>query len=112
VTPFDVRVSACLLGKEAKLWIFVGTPGYEDVWWPQGKAEKIEGKWTITVNCGEEGDKGDYKICAMVVSPETDQDLNKWVESQFSDSRMEPLGELPPGYCWYKYDLINVRRVN
>jgi len=108
--PVDVLVSAPCLGKNSKLWIFVCTPGEIDVWWPQGKAEKMNSGWEITVNCGNEGGSGKYKICAMVVSGRTDKDLHGWVASQTGERKMAPLTELPPGRIWLKYHTINVIR--
>ena len=112
INPCQVFVSASLLNKKSNLWIFVGISGYKDVWWPQGKAEKTEGKWKLVVNCGNENDYGIYKICAMVVNTNTDKDLLNWVDSQGTDSKMEPLADLPSGSFCYKSDIIRVKRTN
>lgn len=106
----DIQVSAFLISNRLKLWIFVSTPGYTDNWWPQGQAEYIDGKWKSAAIFGEEGDSGDFKICARIVNSRVDKDLQDWMNAQFTDFKNEPLNTLPRGSFFYKSDTIIVKR--
>jgi len=53
-------------------------------YWPEGGVaakDLKDGKWSVTVNFGQSQDVGrKFKVTAVVVNHDSDQDLNRWLE--------------------------------
>jgi hypothetical protein len=76
----DVSGTATL-PPEGRLWVLVRHQGLAG-WWPEGggPAPVTDGRWRVYATYGEPEELGNFEIAVVVVGPEADQTLRRWVQ--------------------------------
>jgi hypothetical protein len=68
--------------RSGHLWILAHKAGFNG-FFPQGNgaAQLIGNEWEVLVYLGNKGDYGQFEIIALVVSDQTHQELENWVQN-------------------------------